>query len=84
MQKTFAALVAVATIAGSLAAAPASAQRGVAAGVAASEPAIVATATKAANVFFILGPPVLAWRAATRPHISKSCRLVSMNRHRGV
>ena len=27
------------------------------AGVAASEPAIVATATKAANVFLILGPP---------------------------
>ena len=26
---------------------------------------IVATATKAANVFFILGPPVLAWRAAS-------------------
>src|SRR6476646_8251178 len=37
------------------------------AGVAASEPAIVATATKAANVFFILGPPVLDWRAFTRP-----------------
>ena len=35
MKKTFAALVAVATIAGSLAATPASAQRGVAAGVAA-------------------------------------------------
>jgi hypothetical protein len=33
MKKTFAALVAVATIAGSLAATPASAQRGVAAGV---------------------------------------------------
>jgi hypothetical protein len=35
MKKTFAAFVAVATIAGSLAATPASAQRGVAAGVAA-------------------------------------------------
>jgi hypothetical protein len=35
MKKTFAALVAVATIAGSLATTPASAQRGVAAGVAA-------------------------------------------------
>ena len=35
MKKTFAALVAVATIAGSLAATPASAQRGVAGGVAA-------------------------------------------------
>jgi len=35
MKKTFAALVAVATIAGSLTATPASAQRGVAAGVAA-------------------------------------------------
>ena len=35
MKKTFAALVAVATLAGSLAATPASAQRGVAAGVAA-------------------------------------------------
>jgi hypothetical protein len=35
MRKTFAAFVAVATIAGSLAATPASAQRGVAAGVAA-------------------------------------------------
>ena len=35
MKKTFAALVAVATIAGSLASTPASAQRGVAAGVAA-------------------------------------------------
>ena len=35
MKKTFAAMVAVATIAGSLAATPASAQRGVAAGVAA-------------------------------------------------
>ena len=35
MKKTFAALVAVATVAGSLAATPASAQRGVAAGVAA-------------------------------------------------
>jgi hypothetical protein len=35
MKKTFAALVAVATIAGSLSATPASAQRGVAAGVAA-------------------------------------------------
>jgi hypothetical protein len=35
MQKTFAAFVAVATIAGSLAATPASAQRGVATGVAA-------------------------------------------------
>jgi len=35
MKKTFAALVAIATIAGSLASTPASAQRGVAAGVAA-------------------------------------------------
>jgi hypothetical protein len=35
MKKTFAAFVAIATIAGSLAATPASAQRGVAAGVAA-------------------------------------------------
>ena len=35
MKKTFAALVAVATVAGSLAATPASAQRGVAAGIAA-------------------------------------------------
>jgi hypothetical protein len=37
MKKTFAALVAVATIAGSLAATPASAQRGVAPGVAAPD-----------------------------------------------
>jgi hypothetical protein len=40
MKKTFAAFVAVATIAGSLAATPASAQRGVSAGVAAPGPAI--------------------------------------------
>src|SRR5471032_1084388 len=49
------------------AATPAATPRCALAGVAASEPAIVATATKAANVFFILGAPVLAWRAATRP-----------------
>src|SRR5258706_4406236 len=49
------------------AATPAATPRCALAGVAASEPAIVGTATKAANVFFILGPPVLAWRAATRP-----------------
>src|SRR6266850_3377036 len=49
------------------AATPAATPRCALAGVAASEPAIVATATKAANVFCILGPPVRAWRAATRP-----------------
>src|SRR5450631_1837314 len=49
------------------AATPAATPRCALAGVATSEPAIVATATKPANVFFILGPPVLAWRAATRP-----------------
>src|SRR5439155_12873807 len=49
------------------AATPAATPRCALAGVAASEPAIIATATKAANVFFILGPPVRAWRAATRP-----------------
>src|ERR1700686_4429941 len=46
---------------------PAATPRCALAGVAASEPAIVATATKAANIFFILGPPVRGWRAATRP-----------------
>src|SRR5260221_4961189 len=41
------------------AATPAATPRCALAGVAASEPAIVATATKAANVFFILGLPCL-------------------------
>jgi hypothetical protein len=36
---------------------PAATPRFALAGVAASEPAIVATAMKAANVFFIVGPP---------------------------
>src|SRR6266478_8409233 len=49
------------------AATPAATPRCALTGVAASEPAIVATATKAANVFFILGPSSAAWRAATRP-----------------
>src|SRR5438309_11291763 len=49
------------------AATPAATPRCALAGVAANEPAIVATATKAANVFFIIGPPVRPWRAAPRP-----------------
>ncbi len=63
MKKTFAAFVAIATIAGSLAATPASAQRGVAAGVAAGliGGAIVGGAiasTRPAPVYVEEAPPM--------------------------
>ena len=67
MKKTFAAFVAVATIAGSLAATPASAQRGVAAGVAAGliGGAIVGGAIASSRPAY--GGPVYVEEAPTRP-----------------
>jgi hypothetical protein len=71
MKKTFAALVAVATVAGSLTATPASAQRGVAAGVAAGliGGAIVGGAIASSRPAY--GGPVYVEEAAPPP-----CRMV--------
>ena len=60
MKKTFAAFVAVATIAGSLAATPASAQRGVAAGVAAG---LIGGAIVGGAIASSSGP--VLWRAGS-------------------
>ena len=67
MKKTFAAFVAVATIAGSLAATPASAQRGVAAGVAAGliGGAIIGGAIASSRPAY--GGPVYVEEAPSRP-----------------
>ena len=67
MKKTFAAFIAVATIAGSLAATPASAQRGVAAGVAAGliGGAIVGGAIASSRPAY--GGPVYVEEAPPRP-----------------
>ena len=69
MKKTFAALVAVATVAGSLTATPASAQRGVAAGVAAGliGGAIIGGAIASSRPAYAAPAPVYVEEAPSRP-----------------
>ena len=74
MKKTFAAFVAVATIAGSLAATPASAQRGVAAGVAAGliGGAIIGGAIASSRPAYAPGPVYVEERLPGLPHGSRA------------